>query len=108
MGTQSAIISQAAPQIKCIVQDRDAVILDAAKVSLDSLHLRSSLPISWFQYFNGNAPGLLRSGQVVLQGLLICHCRTHNVLITIFQSTRLLYTATSQERESLLYAYGSA
>lgn len=33
MGTQTAIIAEATPHIKCIVQDREAVIPDAVKVS---------------------------------------------------------------------------
>lgn len=73
VGTQTLVIAQAAPHVKCIVQDRDAVIPDAVEVRLYSLH-SPSLLILRSQYFNGNAPDLIKSGQVVLQGWFTRRC----------------------------------
>ncbi|KAF9471449.1 S-adenosyl-L-methionine-dependent methyltransferase [Pholiota conissans] len=51
IGTQSLLISKAFPDLKLVVQDREAVIPDGIK----------------FQYYEASAPELLTSGRVSLQ-----------------------------------------
>lgn len=52
MGTQALIIAQAAPHLKCVVQDRDGVIPNAIKVNLKSWYFCDSVLIPDIEYLS--------------------------------------------------------